>query len=377
MLLYVNASKEIQDSLAEFPRGGIQDCRLAVISSEFRKEIPKTVKTVVKTVMVVDTLLTLAEIENLPSNVQVANKNNILQLVQQSMPRENECIISFDKKSPVEKTVEKPEAKLIDFPKIYDEPLQVQGRRTKSSRGEVIASFSTKGGVGKTTVAVNIGVLYALKGLRTILVDFDLGAGDAPEKLGLSSSLNPNVGNWRQASKLNVHRHSSGLYVLPSGPDANLIVQEKDVEDLVNVLEDQFDIVILDYGVRPFHQHTRAGLDLADRVFLIADQEQNMIDRFISQFIAERGDWISQGKADLVVNAVSPLKYYKPSDVAQKAGFTSWYEVPELPSEFRAATKARKAVVQLPKSLAAPVFYNMIGEAQPEKQSMFARLLRR
>lgn len=401
-MIYVQASKDIQEILAEIERIDIQDpnCCLAVLGSEYINVIPETNKPVL---VVVNTLMTLTEAESVYP-AKLSNKETLLEMVREmtaslNKPMDTGFTILFDsgqdkinlaettnrmiKPNSTPKKSELTSAVLNPFPSNLSDTEQITPnnsfgykRKPFTQRGMVIAIFSTKGGVGKTTIATNIAALYAMKGQKTILVDVDIGAGDAPEKLGMSSALKPNLSNWRTTQKLDIHKHSSGLFLLPAGPDPELTIQEEDVEALICTLENQFDVVILDYGVRPFHQHTRTGLDLADKVFLIADQEQNMIDRFVSQFIAERSGWLKQGKAELVVNMVSPLKYYRPADVAKKAGCSIWYEIPEAPGEFRAAAKAGKAVVQLPRAQAAQEFFRMIGEA-PEQKKGFLSWFRR
>jgi len=49
------------------------------------------------------------------------------------------------------------------------------GQKRKS---EVITVFGTKGGVGKTTVAVNLAVLLAQRKQKVALLDLDLQFGD-------------------------------------------------------------------------------------------------------------------------------------------------------------------------------------------------------
>ena len=48
----------------------------------------------------------------------------------------------------------------------------------------VFTIANQKGGVGKTTTAVNLSVAYALKGLNTLIIDLDPQA-TAPSALGL------------------------------------------------------------------------------------------------------------------------------------------------------------------------------------------------
>ena len=54
-----------------------------------------------------------------------------------------------------------------------------------AERAPVIAVASGKGGVGKTTVAVNLAVTLAAQGYRTGLVDADLYGPDVPRMMGL------------------------------------------------------------------------------------------------------------------------------------------------------------------------------------------------
>jgi ATP-binding protein involved in chromosome partitioning len=71
----------------------------------------------------------------------------------------------------------------------------------------VIAVASGKGGVGKTTVAVNLALALTAQGLRTGLVDADLYGPDVPRMMGLR----------RQAEA----RHVT-LFARPGAPDARL-----------------------------------------------------------------------------------------------------------------------------------------------------------
>ena len=55
----------------------------------------------------------------------------------------------------------------------------LRGPEASRHNGHVISIFSPKGGVGKTTVAVNLALALTDKGARQVcLVDFDLAFGD-------------------------------------------------------------------------------------------------------------------------------------------------------------------------------------------------------
>src|SRR5204863_212942 len=56
----------------------------------------------------------------------------------------------------------------------------------RGAPGRLIAVFSTKGGVGKSTVAINVGVAMARRSQeRVVLVDGDLQFGDVAVLLGI------------------------------------------------------------------------------------------------------------------------------------------------------------------------------------------------
>jgi ATP-binding protein involved in chromosome partitioning len=76
-----------------------------------------------------------------------------------------------------------------------------------SERVPVIAVASGKGGVGKTTVAVNLALALAAQGQRTGLVDADLYGPDVPRMMGLR----------RQAETSHVT-----LFARPGAPDSRL-----------------------------------------------------------------------------------------------------------------------------------------------------------
>lgn len=241
-------------------------------------------------------------------------------------------------------------------------PPQSSLYRNMSRRAYTIASFSTKGGVGKTAVAINLGAVYAQSGKKTILVDLDIGTGNAADVIGIKNSQ-VTVENWRQYARnlpSSVQKHSSGLYILPCGPN-EFEMSGEDVEDLLDLLANSFEYILLDYGTKPFFPHTKRGLEIADKIYVISTQEQGMVQTLVSRFLAEHEDWIQSGKASLVVNRVNPLGYYKPSDIAKMANIRNWHEIPDDPQGFEAAKRAKSTPVQL-NAMSAKAFFSMTGQ---------------
>jgi len=72
-----------------------------------------------------------------------------------------------------------------------------------AERARVIAVASGKGGVGKSTVAVNLAVAFALEGKRTGLLDADVHGPSVPRMLGLQER--PEFGERRKIVPLERH----------------------------------------------------------------------------------------------------------------------------------------------------------------------------
>jgi pilus assembly protein CpaE len=128
------------------------------------------------------------------------------------------------------------------------------GSERPGDTGTLVCILGSKGGVGKTLVAANVGVALAQRGRRTALVDLDLQFGDVALALGLAPETTlfdlAVSGGSLDAEKLDdfMLRHSSGLRVLaaPARPDHAASVTAGMIADVYTLLRQEYEFVIVD-----------------------------------------------------------------------------------------------------------------------------------
>ena len=172
-------------------------------------------------------------------------------------------------------------------------------------RSRVIALTSGKGGVGKTSLAVNLGIFWAQMGKRVILLDLDLGLANVDVILNLRPRYNLShvvMGKVRISEALTF---CGGLGIVPGSSGipavANLDADGRGrlIEDFAQ-LETMADIIILD---------TAAGvganviefLSAADDIMVVATPEPtSVVDAYAMVKMLSRQPGC--GQINLVVN---------------------------------------------------------------------------
>ena len=208
-------------------------------------------------------------------------------------------------------------------------PKPIVADREGREPGRVVAVFGPKGGVGRTTLAVNLAVAAATElGQRTCLVDASFQFGD----VGVLLNLNPKnksiadlIGELETGEPESIDtfviNHSSGIRVLlaPPSPEVAELITPTVAKRMIDALRATHDLVIVDC-MSSFNDTTLAILDLADTVLTMLSLEITSI-KNIRLFIevAEQLGY-STDKVRLVLNRADSSLGIRVADVEHSIG---------------------------------------------------------
>jgi len=195
--------------------------------------------------------------------------------------------------------------------------------------GQIIALFSPKGGVGRTTVAVNLAVAAATElGKSVVLMDGSFQFGDVGVLLNLNpknksiADLVPELEAGEPESlDTFIINHSAGIRVLlaPPSPEMAELITPSGVKRVLDALRRGHDLVIVDC-TSWFNETTLAILDSADVVLTMLSLEITSIKNMrLFLEVAEQLGY-DQNKIKLVLNRADSSLGIRVSDVESSIG---------------------------------------------------------
>jgi pilus assembly protein CpaE len=251
-------------------------------------------------------------------------------------------------------------------------------RNERRAGGKIFSVASLGGGVGVTTLCVNLGVaLQGADGARVVLVDLDLQAGDLSDRFGAEPDRGiialarlhhkPDSRSLEAA----LTKHASGLYVLgaPARIEDAAEVSETMVGNLLEALRQLFDYVVIDCGAH-VNENSIAAWERSHELLYVIEQSvgaAHHAGRFLELFPRLGIDGI---EPRLVLNRYRPGH---PIDEAQMTAMLKCRICARLPRDERVTEKpaaaARKPSQMVPNSALVRALRNSHASSAPARES--------
>ncbi|MGD8801342.1 MAG: AAA family ATPase [Desulfobacterales bacterium] len=195
--------------------------------------------------------------------------------------------------------------------------------KAEDKSGKIISVLGSKGGVGTTTVAVNLAMslLQPKKGKSVVLVDMNTLFGEVPLFLEMSpkfhwGEITKNIDRLDNTFLANVlTQHQSGIHVLPSPAYLNGHVRPTPeiMSRLLGLMKRMFDYVLIDTGQSTNDTSLRV-VELSDTLMLVTIQSLPCLantNRLIKSFL-DLG-YAEDDRIKIILN-----RYTKNSDLSMK-----------------------------------------------------------
>jgi pilus assembly protein CpaE len=200
-----------------------------------------------------------------------------------------------------------------------------------------VAVYSPKGGVGTTTVAVNIAIAaVAARPDRVVLVDLALQFGGVATLLNLDpkqtiADVVRDEQSLREPELLRTYamRHDSGLHVLaaPATPEAAVSITPAHVASILDTLLEGYDLIVVDAG-STLDERVQSVFEAAESVILMVTPEIGALKAMhaLLDYIGETG---TVGlKSTFVLNDLFAREILKLRDVESFLGTKMAAELP-------------------------------------------------
>ena len=265
---------------------------------------------------------------------------------------------------------------------------------------KIIVVTSGKGGVGKTTTSAAIGTGLALKGFKTVIIDFDVGLRNLDLIMGCERRVvydfvNLINGESNINQTLIKDKRCEQLYILPASQtrDKDALTQDG-VERILEELKEKFDYIICD-SPAGIEKGAQMALYFADEAVVVTNPEVSSVrdsDRILGilQSKSKRAESGEEPvKEHLLLTRYSPKRVKEGemlsvSDVQDILAIPLLGVIPESEAVLKASNQGMPVVFD--QQAAAGLAYmdaigRLLGEdiehrfLDPQKKGFFQRLL--
>ncbi|NMA65284.1 MAG: response regulator/pilus assembly protein, partial [Clostridiaceae bacterium] len=220
---------------------------------------------------------------------------------------------------------------------------EVQNKRKHNAKHKdqiiqtrVITVFSTKGGVGKTTVATNLAVALARSGKKRVcLIDLDLQFGDVAVMMNLAvkntiydlvNDLN-NIDSELVSDYLITHFTGVNVLPAPIKPEYAEFIDSKHVEKILALLNGNYHYIIIDLPAM-FQDIVLTALDSSEKIIVLSTLDLPTIKNVkVGLNLMESLKY--KEKIQLVANKASDQYGVSFPEFEETIGYPIWVNIPE------------------------------------------------
>jgi len=186
--------------------------------------------------------------------------------------------------------------------------------------GQVISVFSPKGGVGVTTISINLATIpHETTSKPTILMDLDLNAGDVTTFLNMKASytisdVTTNISRLDKSFLQGViQKHACGISVLaePKKVEEGISISGSEIKKVLGLLKTMYDYIIID--TETLLDRIMTAIEISDMillVFVMSLPSLTNIQRYL-KFFDKQG--LGRDRIKLIAN-----RYLKKGDIKKE-----------------------------------------------------------
>lgn len=230
--------------------------------------------------------------------------------------------------------------------------LRSHGAIGSSNKGKIISVFSKRGGLGVTTVAVNLGIaLSEATEQRSALVDLDLQLGDVTSFLDLRPEYDIldacGDGEAVDMTKLQscMTPHKSGVSVLaePENPRNSSEVSESQIKQILNQLKSMYRHVIVDAS-HVINEATVGALEQSQSILVVTVATISSVRATKRTLGLFRSMGFDPGTVHVIVNRASRSDSIKVDEIENTLNHPVFWTIP---NNYRATLDAINTGVPL------------------------------
>lgn len=270
-----------------------------------------------------------------------------------------------------------------------EEVVKVESKKT----AKILSVTSGKGGVGKTSLSVNIAASLGKEDLRVLLIDADLGLSNVEIMLGVTPSytLKDVIKNGRAIEEVIIN----GPYNIDFISGGNGFLELAELSEIereeilikIHKLEELYDIIIIDTGAG-ISKNVTAFLTISDEIIVVTNSEPTALTDAYSIIKVITEEKLKQ-KIGLIINRVkNKNEYQQASDILINTAkkflgeeIKSLGFVYEDPNVRKTIYKKTPFVIYYPNSVASDCVKEIISnlalkETGEKKSSMMDKFMR-